>query len=157
MRTQLPHAVFLVVVLSLSALLASASAASAAGPTRVPAWNARGLGPLPAQGIASADMTDDGSLVAVGTGAPPGVPNVLVLHAAGQRCISEVALADGGTFLSAVCVVPKGNVSSCPAVCTFSTRGELMTEIPDGFRRFSMAGIKKMIEHGSHAQTDCEE
>src|SRR5262245_7885117 len=35
-----------------------------AGQTKVPAWDARGLGPLPWQGIACVDMTADGKFVA---------------------------------------------------------------------------------------------
>src|SRR5438105_1812822 len=50
-----------------------------AGKTRVPAWDARGSGPLPWQGIACVDMTADGQFVAVGTIAPPGDPNVFLL------------------------------------------------------------------------------
>ena len=43
-------------------------------PSRVPGWNARGLGPLPWQGVACVDVSQDGRFTAVGTIAPPGDP-----------------------------------------------------------------------------------
>ena len=57
-----------------AALLGAAEAAIEIGtpgtPSRVPPWDARGLGPLPWQGIACLDMTADGEHIAVGTIAP---------------------------------------------------------------------------------------
>ena len=44
--------------------------------SRVPKWDARGVGPLPWQGIACVDMNDEGTFIAVGTIAPPDDPNV---------------------------------------------------------------------------------
>src|SRR5438132_649512 len=82
-----------------------------AAQTKVPQWDARGLGPLPWQGIACVDMTADGKFVAVGTIAPPGDPNVFLLdangklleqHAVGQRWINEVAVGDNGAFVTAL-------------------------------------------------------
>lgn len=85
--------------------------------TRVPAWDARGVGPLPWQGIACLQANDDLSLVSVGTIAPPGDPNVLLLDGAGQlvrtfsageRWIDQIALdaEHGGAF--ALCTMPQG-------------------------------------------------
>ena len=45
--------------------------------TKVPRWDARGVGPLPWQGIACLDITFDAKRIAVGTIAPPGDANVL--------------------------------------------------------------------------------
>ncbi len=109
--------------------------------TRVPLWNARGLGPLPWQGIACVDMTADGKFIAVGTIAPPGDPNVFLLdadgklleqHAVGQRWINEVAVGDGGAFISAVCTSPTGAAGDVPAIFTFA-QGKSVAEKQDGF------------------------
>lgn len=70
--------------------------------SRVPAWDARGSGLLPKQGISCIAINDDASRIVVGTIAPPGDPNVIVvdasgnvlrMHSAGQRWINQVALA----------------------------------------------------------------
>src|SRR2546423_3871066 len=74
-------------VLAGSAFPAGQPATSVGGPagkSKVPAWDARGLGPLPWQGIACVDMNADGRFVAVGTIAPPGDPNVFLLGEGGK-------------------------------------------------------------------------
>ena len=72
--------------------------------TRVPSWDARGLGPLPRMGITSLDVSDDGKEVVVGTIAAFGDPNVIVLDDAGkivrhykvgQQWIDDVAFLPG--------------------------------------------------------------
>src|SRR5271157_927424 len=87
------------------------------GARKVPAWDARGVGPLPWQGIACLDVNDDGTRIAVGTIAPPGDPNVLVLDdrgklvrqaRVGQRWINQVAFGLDGKELLAVCTMPEG-------------------------------------------------
>jgi glyoxylase-like metal-dependent hydrolase (beta-lactamase superfamily II) len=89
------------------------------GTTRVPRWDARGLGPLPRQGIACLDVSSDARRIAVGTIAPAGDPNVVLLdadgrivrtHMAGQRWIQDVALdRDGaGAGVHALCTMPAG-------------------------------------------------
>src|ERR1700756_1556100 len=74
-------------------------------PTNVPAWDARGVGPLPRQGIACLDVSDDLSWIAVGTIATPGDPNVFLLDGTGQivrrekvgeRWIQQVAIDNAG-------------------------------------------------------------
>jgi glyoxylase-like metal-dependent hydrolase (beta-lactamase superfamily II)/outer membrane protein assembly factor BamB len=92
--------------------------------TRVPRWDARGVGPLPWQGVASLDVNDDASLIAAGTIAPPGDPNVLLLDGngrllrqqhAGQRWINQVTLTGGdGEMLRAVCTMPAGRAGDQP-------------------------------------------
>src|SRR5436305_3646569 len=83
-------------------------------PTRVPRWDARGTGPLPWQGIACLDVNDDASRIAVGTIAPAGEANILLLDGsgallrqqrAGERWINQVALLED---LWAVCTMPAG-------------------------------------------------
>src|SRR5207245_2061874 len=80
--------------------------------TRVPAWDTRGVGPLPWQGVACLDVNDDASQIALGTIAPPGDPNVLLLDGegklvrqqrAGQRWINQVALGADGDVVHAIC------------------------------------------------------
>lgn len=67
--------------------------------SRVPKWDARGLGPLPSHGISAMDVNSKGTRVVVGTTAMPGDPNVLVLSQdgllvqsfrVGQRWIGQV-------------------------------------------------------------------
>jgi hypothetical protein len=68
--------------------------------TKVPRWDARGVGPLAWQGVACLDVNDDATRIAHGTIAPAGDPNVLLLDGngkvlrqerAGQRWINQVA------------------------------------------------------------------
>jgi hypothetical protein len=51
--------------------------------TKVPRWDARGVGPLPWQGVACLDVNDDVTRIALGTIAPSGDPNVLLLDGDG--------------------------------------------------------------------------
>src|SRR6516162_10104873 len=85
--------------------------------TKPPRWDARGLGPLPRMGITSLDVSDDGKEVVVGTIAPVGDPNVIVLdsggkvvrqHQVGQRWIDNVAFLPGGNEVVALCTMPAG-------------------------------------------------
>jgi len=97
--------------------------------SRVPAWDARGLGPLPWQGIACADLSADGRFVALGTIAPPGDMNVFLLdangelvrqHSAGRRWINEVAAGDAGAFAAALCTTPTGQAGDRVALSVFA-------------------------------------
>src|SRR6516165_9424531 len=90
--------------------------------SKVPSWDARGLGPLPWQGVACLDVNDDATRIALGTIAPPGDPNVLLLdgdgkllrqQAVGQRWINQVALGQGNA-LWAVCTMPAGRSGDLP-------------------------------------------
>src|SRR5256885_1843915 len=101
-------------VLVLPFVLLTLSAVAAQEPkTRVPRWDARGVGPLPWQGVACIDVNSDATRIAVGTIAPPGDPNVLLLDGdgkllrqqhAGQRWINQVAL--DGDEIRAICTMP---------------------------------------------------
>src|SRR5579871_5300803 len=80
--------------------------------TKVPPWDARGVGALPWQGVACLDVNDDATRIALGTIAPPGDPNVLLLDGdgrlvrqqhAGQRWVNQVALGADGDTLHALC------------------------------------------------------
>jgi metallo-beta-lactamase class B len=103
----------------------SAAPADGPAPTRVPRWDARGVGPLPWQGAACLDVNPDGSLIALGTIAPAGDPNVLVLdttgkvvrqYRVGQRWISQVAFGPDGQEVFAVCTMPEGRAGDRPEV-----------------------------------------
>jgi metallo-beta-lactamase class B len=90
--------------------------------TKVPAWDARGVGPLPWQGVACLDVNDDATHIALGTIAPPGDPNVLLLdgdgkllrqQSAGQRWINQAALGADDVF-RVVCTMPAGRAGDMP-------------------------------------------
>src|SRR3954471_24444775 len=115
-----------------------------AAATRVPAWDAAGLGPLPWQGVSCAHLTADGRRVAVGTIAPVGDPNVFLVdaegkvveqHAVGQRWIGEVAAAGGGgaAVVAAVCTAPAGSAEDNPALFQFSG-GNARGRVANDFR-----------------------
>jgi glyoxylase-like metal-dependent hydrolase (beta-lactamase superfamily II) len=102
-----------------------APAACATPRSKVPAWDARGVGPLPWQGIACLDVNDDASRIALGTIAPSGDANVVLLDGdgrllraqrAGERWINQVALHPDGDVLWAVCTMPAGRSGDLPEV-----------------------------------------
>ncbi len=110
---------------SLLTLAAVAALSSAATATSVPSWDARGSGPLPWQGIACLDLSDDGRWLAAGTIAPPGDPNVFLLGSegqlvrtaqAGQRWLQQVAIDRTGQLLHALCTMPEGRAGDFPTV-----------------------------------------
>jgi len=123
--------------------------------TRVPKWDARGIGPLPWQGIACVDMNDEGTFIAVGTVAPPGDPNVFLLDGngkilqqqhAGQRWIHRMAIDENGSVLRALCTSPDGRAGDAPTVYRFGSDG-LTIEIPDGARGAS----EELFHYGDHS------
>jgi glyoxylase-like metal-dependent hydrolase (beta-lactamase superfamily II) len=90
--------------------------------TKVPRWDARGVGPLTWQGVTCLDVNEDATRIALGTIAPPGDPNVLLLdgdgellrqQGAGQRWINQVALGADGE-LRAICTMPAGRAGDMP-------------------------------------------
>jgi metallo-beta-lactamase class B len=92
--------------------------------TKVPRWDARGVGLPSWQGIACLDVNDDATRIAVGTIAPAGDPSVLLLNGdgillrqqrAGQRWINQVALG-ADDVLRAVCTMPAGRAGDMPEV-----------------------------------------
>src|SRR5262249_65215 len=95
----------------------AAKEAKSPPPPSPPRWDARGGGPLPRMGVTSLDASDDGKEIAVGTIAPFGDPNVIVLSDAGkivrqykvgQQWIDNVAFVAGTTDVLAVCTMPAG-------------------------------------------------
>jgi glyoxylase-like metal-dependent hydrolase (beta-lactamase superfamily II) len=115
-----------VLVLFIAAIsAASAQDATSGGASRAPAWDARGLGALPWQGIACLDVSPDGRRIVVGTIAPADDPNVVLLngegkivgqHAVGQRWIHNVALSPNPTEAFALSTMPAGRNDDFPTV-----------------------------------------
>src|SRR5262249_6517368 len=112
-------------VLSLAFWLALVVLSQPGTGSSVPSWDARGSGPLPWQGIACLDLSDDGRWLALGTIAPPGDPNVFLLDSdgqlirtaqAGQRCLQQVAIDRTGQLLHALCTMPDGRAGDFPTV-----------------------------------------
>lgn len=110
--------------------------ASTGAETRVPAWNSRGVELLAWQGIACLEVAPDGSKIVVGTMAPAGDPNVIVLSSegqvlrelsAGQRWIGQVALG-GSNQLHVLCTTPAGKSGDGPTVYAC---GETVAAIPN--------------------------
>ncbi len=107
--------VILAFLLTLSAT--AALAAQEPAKTKVPAWDAHGVGPLPRMGITSIDVSDDGKEIVVGTIAAFGDPNVIVLddtgkivrtYKVGQQWIDNVAFLPGSKEVLAICTMPAG-------------------------------------------------
>lgn len=93
--------------------------------SRVPRWDARGVGPLPRQGIVSLDVREGGA-IAVGTIGPPGEPNVLLFdrefqilgsHRAGERWIDQVVFGPEPLSLFALSTMPEGKAGDNPRIC----------------------------------------
>src|SRR5450432_3778823 len=117
----------------LSLLIANLTPICAQAPatTKVPPWDARGVGPLPRMGITSLDVSDDGKEIVVGTIAAFGDPNVLVLDDAGkiirqyrvgQQWIDRVAFLPGSKEVMAICTMPAGKAGD--RVGAFRLKGE---------------------------------
>lgn len=127
---------------------------AAVAQSRVPKWDARGVGLLPQQGIACLDVAEDGSQTAVGTSASPGDPNVFVFdadgrfvrsHIVGQRAIAQVALSGSGR-LHAICTMPNGRAGDGPTVFDC---GDAITAVPSGLGE---PGYPRTIFHyGQHS------
>jgi glyoxylase-like metal-dependent hydrolase (beta-lactamase superfamily II) len=122
------------IVLCLLAVALPSACRAASGPpaTRVPRWDARGIGPLPWQGVACLDVSDDASRIALGTIAPAGDANVLLLDGsgrllrqqqAGQRWINQVALHPQGDVIRAVCTMPAGRAGDVPELFRLTRDG----------------------------------
>jgi metallo-beta-lactamase class B len=151
MRTPVLIGLFLVGPLTLPPLAAREPSAPA---TKVPRWDARGVGPLPWQGVACLDIDSQAFAIAVGTIAPPGDPNVLLLDGdgkvirqqhAGQRWINAVGL-DGGV-IRAVCTMPAGRSGDNSEVFRLTPRDVAQEDIP--WRRSSYAD--SYFHYGEHS------
>jgi metallo-beta-lactamase class B len=150
--------------------------AADASKSKVPSWDARGIGPLPWQGVACVDVNDEGSRIVLGTIAPPGDPNVVLLDGegrivrqqhAGQRWINQVALdADGAR---AICTMPAGKAGDMPELFRLdpdNVAAEAIswrrTPYPEGYfhygdhsnhvtRRLVRAGASPVVINGDQA------
>jgi metallo-beta-lactamase class B len=107
----------MVQILTASLLLCVGGVRLAAQEAKPPRWDARDVGTLPRMGITSLDVSDDGKEIAVGTIAPFGDPNVVVLsdsgkivrhYRVGQQWIDSVAFVAGTKDVLAVCTMPAG-------------------------------------------------
>jgi hypothetical protein len=138
-------------------------AAQEAGPPR---WDARGVGPLPRMGVTSLDVSDDGKEIAVGTIAPFGDPNVVVLSDAGkvlrqykvgQQWIDGVAFVAGTTDVLAVCTMPAGKAGD--RVEVFRCRGDKVVAENTPDRRSVVLPLRRPLqppgaEAGAGAERD---
>ena len=143
----------LCVPLLLSAVFVVCGGSGVGAQSQAPAWNARGVGPLPRQGIACIDVAADGTIV-VGTIAPTGQPNVIALDATGslishysvgQRWIGEVAaVAKGRQY--ALCTTPAGRAEDVPTVFLC---GPAVVEIPSQLGQ--SAYPQTVFHYGDHS------
>jgi glyoxylase-like metal-dependent hydrolase (beta-lactamase superfamily II) len=125
--------------------------------TKVPLWDARGVGPLPWQGVACLDVNEDATRIALGTIAPPGDPNVLLLdgdgkllrqQSAGQRWINQVALG-ADDELRAICTMPAGRAGDMPEL--FRLTADSVAAEGIGWRRSDYAeGYFHYGDHSNH-------
>jgi hypothetical protein len=102
------------------------------------------------QGIACLDVNDDATRIALGTIAPAGDPNVVLLDAdgrllrqqrAGQRWINQVALG-GDDVLRAVCTMPAGRAGDMPEVFRRAADAVASEQIAWRRGRYTVAGRK---------------
>ncbi|MGD0091207.1 MAG: FG-GAP-like repeat-containing protein, partial [Planctomycetota bacterium] len=124
-----------------------------------PPWDARGLGPLPWQGIACLDVSADGRFVAVGTISPAGDPNLFLLDEhgkivqqlrAGHRWVNEVLVSNDGRFVSAVCTTPEGTAGDSPRVYGFR-QGKELAQIGGKFRFKDFRASAFLFHYGAHS------
>ena len=127
--------------------------------SRAPHWDARGLGPLPWQGVACLDMSDDGRSVVVGTIAPPGDPNLLQLdtdgrivgqHIAGQRWVNEATVSNDGRFIAGVCGTPEGTSGDVPRIFGFAN-GQELTQVGPSFQFNNFRPQWCLWHYGEHS------
>jgi metallo-beta-lactamase class B len=156
-------AVASLLLLAATRLLGAAEAVieigSPAAPSRVPRWDARGLGPLPWQAVACLDVSEDGGRIAVGTIAPAGDPNLLLLdaggkivgrHHAGLRWPNEVAVSDDGRFVAALCTTPEGTAGDTPRFYAF-LQGKELDQLSGGLDFQGFRPARFMVHYGSHS------
>jgi formylglycine-generating enzyme required for sulfatase activity len=129
----------------------------AARATKVPRGDARGVCPPAGQGVACLDVHDDATRIALGTIAPAGDPNVLLLDGngkllrqqrAGQRWINQVALGTD-EVVRAVSTMPAGRAGDMPEVFRLGTDGVTAEAI--AWRRGQYAdGYFHYGDHSNH-------
>jgi metallo-beta-lactamase class B len=130
----------------------------AARGTKVPPWDARGVGPPAWQGVACLDVTDDATRIALGTIAPAGDPNVLLLDGngkllrqahAGQRWINQVAFG-ADEVMRVLCTMPAGRAGDMPEVFRLGT-DSVTPEGIDWRRGEYVDGCFHYGDHSNHA------
>jgi metallo-beta-lactamase class B len=149
--------VFLTCLVLLAAILPATAREPAPQQTKVPPWDARGVGPLAWQGVACLDVNDGGTRIALGTIAPAGDPNVLLLDGngkllrqqrAGQRWINQVALGTDDV-IRAVCTMPAGRSGDMPEVFRLGP-DHVATEAIDWRRGQYADGYFHYGDHSNH-------
>jgi len=167
LRTRAPHqvryvgAAFLLLLAAIPLLHAAefVEIGPAAAESRVPSWDARGLGLLPWQGIACLEASRDGRFLAVGTIAPAGDPNLFVLdeqgkivgqHRAGLRWVNEVTISNDGRFVAGLSTTPEGTAGDAPRLFGFQ-QGQELTQVSENlrFRSFRPGGF--LFHYGDHS------
>jgi glyoxylase-like metal-dependent hydrolase (beta-lactamase superfamily II) len=125
--------------------------------TKVPRWDAGGVGPLAWQGVACLDINDEDTRIVLGTIAPTGDPNILLLDGngtllrqerAGERWINQVALSTD-QVVRAVCTMPAGRSGDMPEVFRLGANGVIAEAI--AWRRGQYAdGYFHYGDHTNH-------
>ena len=130
-----------------------------AAETRVPHWDARGLGPLVWQGISCLDVNESGSFFAVGTISPPGDQNLFLLdssgkvvqqHRAGNRWLNEVAVSGDGRFVAALATTPEGTAGDTPRFYAF-LQGKEVAQACEGFNFRDFRPASFLFHYGDHS------
>ncbi len=123
--------------------------------SKAPAWDARGIGPLPWQGVSALQVSADGRRIVVGTMAPTDDPNVIVLdgagkvtaqHAVGQRWIESVAALPDGASVMALCTSADGTANDFPTVFI---RGKESLNLPTPGRQEGF--VNASFHYGDHS------
>jgi metallo-beta-lactamase class B len=128
----------------------------AAREAKVPRWDARGVGPLAWQGVSCLAVDSVAGRIAVGTIAPPGDPNILLLDGdgkllrqqrAGQRWVNAIALEGGGIW--AAVTMPAGKAGDNTEIYRLTpkevTREDIAWRRPDYADSFFHYG-----DHSNH-------
>ena len=167
LRTRAPHrvrsvgAAFLLLFAAIPLLHAAEfeEIGPAAAESRVPSWDARGLGQLPWQGIACLDASRDGRILAVGTIAPPGDRNLFVLdeqgnivsqHRAGLRWVNEVTISNDGRFVAGLSTTPEGTAGDAPRLFGF-WQGQELPQVSDRFKFRGFCPGAFLFHYGDHS------
>jgi glyoxylase-like metal-dependent hydrolase (beta-lactamase superfamily II) len=149
-------------ILSAGSLVQAAEAdveIGGAARSRVPAWDAQGLGELLRHGVACLETSEDGSFIAVGTIAPPGGPNLLLLDAggkiigeqrAGLRWVNEVTISNDGHFVAALSTTPEGTAGDTPRFYVFR-QGKELDRLSDRFSLHNFRPAGCLFHYGDHS------
>jgi metallo-beta-lactamase class B len=139
------------------AAVPTAAREPAARQSNVPRWDASGVGAPAWQGVACLDINADATRIALGTIAPVGDPNVLLLDGngkllrqerAGQRWINQVALGPD-EVVRAVCTMLAGRSGDMPELFRLGT-GDVTAEAIDWRRGLYADGYFHYGDHSNH-------